>query len=228
MLRLENALITQGDFTLSADLTLEAEQKYAVIGPSGAGKSTLLNALCGFVPLEQGKLMWQGRDITAQPPGARPMTMLFQDNNLFPHLTALQNVVLGVDTGAKPAKQSLTRAKQALSLVDLAGMEHRRPADLSGGQQSRVALARTILSDRAVIGLDEPFAALGPGLRREMLDLMAQHLGTRTVLMVTHDPDDALRIADNTIVVANGTASSPAPTKALFENPTPHLRDYLG
>ena len=96
MLKLKGGRIEQDQFTLAADLALEQGRKYAVIGPSGAGKSTLLNALCGFVPLAAGRLIWREDDLTAVPPGARPMTMLFQENNLFPHLTVLQNVGLGL------------------------------------------------------------------------------------------------------------------------------------
>ncbi|MEM9581293.1 MAG: ATP-binding cassette domain-containing protein, partial [Pseudomonadota bacterium] len=99
MLKLENTRIVQGDFTMDADFELVEGRKYAVIGPSGAGKSTLLNSLCGFLPLARGRLLCNSADLSQAAPGARPITMLFQDNNLFPHLTAAQNVGLGI----KPA-----------------------------------------------------------------------------------------------------------------------------
>jgi len=227
MLRLEDTSVTRGDFRLTADIAIP-KGVTAIIGPSGGGKSTLLDLIAGFITPERGRIIFNDRDITDDPPGKRPVAMLFQDNNLFPHLTALQNVVLGIDTSRKPSQQSLNRAKEALARVDLQGFESRRPADLSGGQQSRVALARVILSDRAVICLDEPFAALGPALRRDMLDLTATHLSDRTVLIVTHDPRDARRIAANTVVVADGKAAPPVPTDALLDNPPEALRSYLG
>jgi thiamine transport system ATP-binding protein len=117
-----------------------------------------------------------------------------------------------------------------LERVGLDGYGARRPAGLSGGQQSRVALARAMLRDRALWLLDEPFAALGPGLRQEMLALVSQMADAAgaTVLMVTHDPDDAMRFADQTVFVADGIARAPVPTKALLADPADALRAYLG
>ncbi len=142
MLTLENLRITQGDFTLAADMMIAPERAYAVIGPSGTGKSTLLGALCGFIPLTQGKIMWQGKDITHAAPGARPMTMLFQDNNLFPHLTVLQNVGLGLRADLRLSEPQKAQVETALVRVGLSKMAGRKPGALSGGQQSRAALAR--------------------------------------------------------------------------------------
>lgn len=227
MLKLENIAVTRGAFTLLADLEVEAGVN-AVIGPSGGGKSTLLDLVAGFLLPDQGRLSLNGSDFTTAPPGARPVAMLFQDNNLFPHLTALQNVVLGLTTGRKPSEKSLNLAKSALKAVGLSDLMDRKPANLSGGQQARVALARAILSDKPVVCLDEPFSALGPALRRDMLDLVATHFADRIVLMVTHDPEDARRVADRTIMVISGRAHPPAPTEALFASPPPALADYLG
>jgi thiamine transport system ATP-binding protein len=200
----------------------------AVIGPSGGGKSTLLDLVSGFLLPDTGTIRVGRRDITQAAPGERPVATLFQDNNLFPHMTALRNVVLGLTTAIHPDKSSLNQAKAALAEVGLTRMEHRFPADLSGGQRARVALARAILSQRPVVCLDEPFSALGPALRRDMLDLVAEKLADRTVLMVTHEPDDALRIAPMTIFVAGGLAQPAAETQSLFENPPPALATYLG
>lgn len=230
MLKLENGRIVQGDFSLTADLSIKAGRKYAVIGPSGAGKSTLLSALCGFVPLDQGRLTWQGRDITDAAPGARPMTMLFQDNNLFPHLSVSQNVGLGVRPDLRLSSDQKAKVAAALSRVGLGDMADRKPGSLSGGQQSRAALARVLVQARPLVLLDEPFAALGPALRNEMLDLL-RDLVTETeaaLVMVTHAPEDVRRIADEVIFVVGGVARPPQPATALMENPPPELRDYLG
>lgn len=226
-MRLEDCLLRRGDFTLTADITIPRGVT-AVMGPSGGGKSTLLDLVAGFVLPDTGRILWQGREVTRLPPGERPVATLFQDNNLFPHLDALENVVLGLTTAPRPDGTSLERARSALATVGLAGFEDRRSGDLSGGQQGRVALARTILSNREVICLDEPFSALGPALAREMLDLVAHHLGDRHVLLVTHDPDDARRISEHTILVAEGTVSAPQDTGALFADPPPALARYLG
>lgn len=230
MLTLEKVLITQGSFRLAADFSIEAGKKYAAIGPSGAGKSTLLSALCGFVPLAQGKLLWQGRDITDAAPSARPMTMLFQDNNLFPHLSILQNVGLGVRPDLRLSSDEKTQVERALTRVGLSDMADRKPGSLSGGQQSRAALARVLVQARPLVLLDEPFAALGPALRNEMLDLVAELVAETkaSLIMVTHAPEDVRRIADEVIFVASGNALAPQPAQALLENPPAELRAYLG
>ena len=230
MLKLEQAVITQDDFSLRADLLIKPKTKYAVIGPSGAGKSTLLGALCGFVAITSGKLTWQGQDITDAAPGARPMTMLFQDNNLFPHLSITQNVGLGLRGDLRLTADERAKVESALFRVGLADMADRKPGSLSGGQQSRAALARVLVQARPLVLLDEPFAALGPALRTEMLDLV-QQLVTETgasLIMVTHDPKDVAQIADEVIFVSNGTAHAPEPAQELMDNPPPELRAYLG
>lgn len=230
MLRLEDALIAQGDFQLRANFTLEAGRKYAVIGPSGAGKSTLLAALCGFVPLAAGRMFWEGREITDAAPDARPMTMLFQDNNLFPHLSVLQNVGLGLRPDLRLSRVEREEVQQSLARVDLAHFADVKPGQLSGGQQSRVALARVLVQARPLVLLDEPFAALGPALRNEMLDLVQDTVAQTgaALLMVTHAPEDVRRIADEVIFVEGGRAHSPRPAAALMDDPPPELRAYLG
>jgi thiamine transport system ATP-binding protein len=230
MLRLEEAMIEQGDFRMAADFTLDAGRKYAVIGPSGAGKSTLLAALCGFVPLAAGRMFWEGRDITGTPPGERPMTMLFQDNNLFPHLSVLQNVGLGLRPDLRLSAMERDRVTQALARVDLGAFAQAKPGTLSGGQQSRVALARVLVQARPLVLLDEPFAALGPSLRNEMLDLVQDTVAQTgaALVMVTHAPQDVRRIADEVIFVEGGRAHAPRPAVALMDDPPPELRAYLG
>ncbi|MCC1480911.1 ATP-binding cassette domain-containing protein [Roseibaca sp. Y0-43] len=228
MLRLEDVRISQGDFHLRADFGLEAGARVAVIGPSGAGKSTLMGAIAGFVP-HAGRVTWQGRAL-AHDPGARPVSILFQDNNLFPHLTAFENVALGLKPSLRLSKEESLRVADALVRVGLAGLDNRRPAELSGGQQSRVALARTLIRARPLLLLDEPFAALGPALKADMLALVAE-IATETgatMLMVSHDVADARAICGQTVLVADGVARPPKPTAALLDNPPPELRAYLG
>ncbi|MEP2641533.1 ATP-binding cassette domain-containing protein [Roseobacter sp.] len=230
MLRLDDITITQGAFSLQAQFAVAPARKTAIIGPSGSGKSTLLGAIGGFLPLTSGRVRWNDQDITDAPPGQRPMAMLFQDNNLFPHLSIAQNVGLGLRPNLKLSAQDHQRVAQALDRVGLDGLANRTPAALSGGQQSRAALARVLVQDRPVILLDEPFAALGPALRHDMLDLVST-LSTETgatLLMVTHDPQDVRRIADDVIFVEGGRAAAPQPAQALLENPPPALRAYLG
>lgn len=230
MLRLESVTIQKGDFRLSGQFTLKQGHICVVLGPSGGGKSTLLEAVAGFEPIRSGGVFWGYQDITFAAPGARPIAMLFQDGNLFPHLTAEQNVGLGLTPNLRLSAQDQNAISQALQDVGLSGLETRKPAALSGGQQARVALARLMVQQRALILLDEPFAALGPALKAEMLTMvtdMARAKGT-TVLMVTHEPQDARQVADEVILVAEGQAHPPVPTEEIFLNPPPALRDYLG
>ena len=230
MLEFRDVAITLGDFRLEADFTVDPGARVAVIGPSGSGKSTLLALVSGFLRPDRGAVLWQGRDLADVPPGQRPVSVLFQDQNLFPHLSVAQNVGLGLRPDLRLSPEQRAAVARALDRVGLAGMEARRPAQLSGGQQSRVALARVLLRARPILLLDEPFGALGPALKREMLDLLAQIAGDTgaTVLMVTHDPDDARAFAGQTIVVEGGRAHPPQPTGPLLHDPPPALRDYLG
>ena len=230
MLQLENVTLTQDNFTLTANWALPEAGIIAVMGPSGAGKSTLLAGMTGFLAPSAGRVLWRGHDITQIAPGARPMAVIFQDNNLFPHLTAAQNVGLGIKPSLRLSDPQRDQVAYALTRVGLTGMGGRKPAELSGGQQGRVALARVLVQSRPILLLDEPFAALGPALRAEMLDLVADVARdlAALVLMVTHVPSDAAQIADQIIVVADGCAAPPAPAKALLADPPPALQAYLG
>lgn len=230
MLRLEGTIIDNGGFRIAADLALPRAARIAVMGPSGAGKSTLLGGIGGFHDLVAGRILWDEAPIHDLPPGRRPCAMLFQDGNLFPHLTVAQNVGLGVDPGLRLNESDRARVAAALERVGLGDLGARRPAQLSGGQQSRAALARVLVQGKPLLLLDEPFAALGPALKAEMLDLVAA-LATETgatLMMVTHDPADARRIAGAVIVVDDGRAAPPVPTEELLADPPPGLRAYLG
>lgn len=229
MLTCENLLLKQGDFELRADAAF-AQGVTAVIGPSGAGKSTLLGMIAGFIPVDQGRIRHDTRDLTKLPPAERPVSILFQDNNLFPHLSISENVGLGLRGALRLTATEKAQVFEVLTEVGLAEMADRKPSALSGGQQSRAALARVLLAGRPIVLLDEPFAALGPKLKDEMLDLVRDRLVPqgRTVVMVSHDPRDAKRIADKVCLVADGVVSAPVNTSEIFQNPPAALRDYLG
>lgn len=229
-IEVEKLRIISGDFTLDADFRIASGERVAIIGPSGGGKSTLLMCLAGFQEVAEGVVRFGGQDQRGIAPQDRPVSVLFQEHNLFPHLTVAENTALGIAPSLKLGASGRQRVAQALVEVGLDGMGARYPDSLSGGQRQRVALARALLRDRPVLLLDEPFAALGPGLRFEMLDLVAriqeQH-GT-TVLLVTHSPEDAQRIAPRTLLVADGTVTGPFATGPLLSDPPDSLRKYLG
>ena len=230
MLQLENLCLTQGPFRLQANWALPAGETLAIIGPSGAGKSTLLMAIAGFRPATTGRILWNGADMASLPPGKRPVSILFQDQNLFPHLTIARNLGLGLNPRLRLTAAEWARVDAVLDRVGLAGMGNRRPSELSGGQQGRAALARALLMQKPLLLLDEPFAALGPALKADMLSLVTEVVTETkaTLLMVTHDPQDARRHASLTSFVADGTALAPEPTESLFANPPAALQAYLG
>lgn len=226
---LDDVRLRWDDFTLQADLRLPEGSLTAVIGPSGAGKSTLLSAVAGFAPKAQGRIRWKGQDIADLPPWRRPVAVLFQDSNLFPHLTVTRNVALALDPRGRISADQVAQVAAMLGSVGLDGFGDRLPGQLSGGQQSRAALARVLLQDRAIVLLDEPFAALGPGLKDEMLRLAATRLRAagRTILLVTHDPDEARAVADGIVLVSDGAVQGPL-ALGVLDDPPPALARYLG
>ena len=229
MLELDNLRITQDDFSLTSDMVVPQGATTAILGPSGGGKSTFLLALAGFVPTT-GSLRWQGRDISAHLPAERPVSMLFQEHNLFPHLSIAPNVGLGLRADLNLTKAEKTAVEAALKRVGLGGRGADLPRQLSGGERQRVALARALLRNKPLWLLDEPFAALGPALRRDMLTLLEEIRAEQqaTVLLVTHAPDDARAIAQNCVFVDNGRATPPVETETFFRQPTPAFKAYLG
>ncbi|QIE56838.1 ATP-binding cassette domain-containing protein [Pikeienuella piscinae] len=230
MLRLEGIDVQLGEFRLFGDLSLEKGAHLSLIGPSGGGKSTLLNLVAGFIEPAQGAVLIDGRDMAGIPPARRPVTILFQEHNLFPHLDVEANVGLGLDPALRLTGADRARIAESLREVGLDGLGARRPAALSGGQRQRVALARALLRDRPVLLLDEPFAALGPAQRAEMLDLVTGLREKRAlaVVMATHAPEDARRARGAIAFIEGGRIGPPAPADALLDAPPPALRAYLG
>jgi thiamine transport system ATP-binding protein len=231
MLELEGVVFRYEGMEMHFDLAVAAGECVAVIGPSGAGKSTLLALVAGFERPVAGRILVAGRDVTRDPPAARPVTSLFQEHNLFAHLTAAENIGLGIDPGLRLDAAGRAKVGDALAHVGLSGFEGRLPGQLSGGERQRVALARSLVRNRPLLLLDEPFAALGPAQRREMLDLVNALARDRgfTVLFVSHQPDDARHAAGRTIFLQDGRVLCDGPTAQLFAPPLPKaLADYLG
>ena len=202
-----------------------------MIGPSGSGKSTLLNLIAGFERAASGRVSIGGEDVTDLPPDRRPVSMIFQDNNVFAHLDVWQNVALGIAPSLKLDEAQRARVEGALEEVGIAALKHRKPGEVSGGERQRVAVARALVRDRPVLLLDEPFAALGPALRRDMLDLVIamQKAKGLTVLMVSHQPEDAEYAASHTAYLEAGHILALRPTAELFAaRDLPGLAAYLG
>ena len=231
MLELDDLTCRLGAQDFRFDLSLARGLCLAVIGPSGAGKSTLLNLIAGFERAKGGRLVIDGREVTREVPAARPVTMLFQEHNLFAHLTVAQNVGLGLESGLKLTVADTAELQQALELVGLEGLDNRLPGELSGGQRQRVALARALVRKRPLLLLDEPFSALDPGRRAEMLallDRLRREQGM-TLVMVSHEVADAERIAERTAFIHEGEILMEGETgELLARKGTPELRRFLG
>ncbi len=230
MLRLENLILSHPGFSLTADFSVEPGQRIAIIGPSGAGKSSLLMAIAGFVTPASGCISWAGRDLGPLAPSQRPVSILFQDQNLFPHLTLAQNLGLALSPRLRLDPAQRQQVEQVLTRLGLDDLGARRPGELSGGQQGRAALGRVLLQNRPILLLDEPFAALGPALKNDLLDLVRDLTASSQTLtlLVSHDPADAKRFAQSTVLLADGQAVAPVDTQSLFANPPAALQRYLG
>ena len=219
------------DNAMLFDLSVAAGASLAIIGPSGAGKSTLLSLIAGFDRPSSGRVLIGGVDVTATEPAARPVSMVFQDNNLFAHLDAWTNVALGLSPRLNLTDVQRMSVETALGRVGLGGFGKRLPGELSGGERQRVALARALVRQRPILLLDEPFAALGPAQRKQMIGLLAGlHRETgMTLVVVTHQPDDARGLAEQTAFLDGGRIVAVRPTDVLLAaRDIPALRDYLG
>ncbi|WP_373777656.1 thiamine ABC transporter ATP-binding protein [Glaesserella sp.] len=187
-------------------LTAAKGERIAVVGESGVGKSTLLNLLAGFELANRGELWLNGENHFATEPAERPVSMLFQDNNLFPHLTVEQNIGLALVPSLHLTEQQQQQVKKIASQMGIKELLQRRADSLSGGQKQRVALARTLLRDRPILLLDEPFSALDPQRREELLKLVEDLCKQRnlTLLMVTHQFDEVKSLFDRVVQVKAG------------------------
>lgn len=217
MLKLNDVTWLYQHLPMRFTLSVERGERIAVLGPSGAGKSTLLNLIAGFTPAS-GSIDIDGQPHTHTPPAHRPVSMLFQENNLFNHLTIRQNIALGMHPGLKLNAEQTAHLRAIAGQMGIDAMLERLPGELSGGQRQRAALARCLVRKQPVLLLDEPFSALDPALRQEMLALVADVCQQQrlTLLMVSHSVEDAARIAPRSVVVAEGRIAWDGDTASLL------------
>lgn len=213
------------------DLDVAAGEVLSLIGPSGSGKSTLLSLIAGFLTPAAGQILLDGVAIEKLAAASRPVSIVFQQHNLFPHLDLYTNVALGIDPSLRLTPAQADSVNEALTRLDLAGLQSRKPGALSGGQRQRVALARALVRRRKILLLDEAFAALGPAQRAEMIGLvkdLVQENGM-AALLVSHQPRDALIASARTAFVNAGRIAALEPTDHLLEqSDLPEVREYLG
>jgi thiamine transport system ATP-binding protein len=226
MLMIENCHLTWPDFVADYSLSVKTGNLCAVIGPSGGGKTTLLHMIAGFETPESGRLTFNGQTLLPLEPAKRPVAMVFQDHNLFPHLSVTQNIGLGLRPSLRLTDDEQVLIEETLEAVGLNGFGSRKPGEMSGGQRQRVALARALVSGRPLILLDEPFSSLDPTLRRDMILLVDEMRRKRpvTILMTIHTPEDAADVAEQMVFVADGKViASGSPPSILNSSLAPRI-----
>ena len=232
-IRLEN-ITKEFDDVVAVDgisLTIESGQFFALLGPSGCGKTTTLRMIGGFEDPTSGSIFLGDHDVVGLPPYKRNVNTVFQSYALFPHLSIFENVAFGMRRQGVRGEQLAGRVRGILGLVDLEGMEKRKPRQLSGGQQQRIALARALVNKPDVLLLDEPLGALDLKLRKQMqLELKAiQHDVGITFVHVTHDQEEAMTMADTIAVMNKGRIEQLGPPDELYEQPkTAFVAGFLG
>jgi len=212
-------------------LSIKKGEFFSLLGPSGCGKTTLLRIIAGFENPDSGRIIIDGVDYTYVPPYKRPVNMVFQNYALFPHMNVFENVAFGLRYQNLDRDEIKKRVFEILDLVQLTGLENRKPSELSGGQKQRVALARALVLKPKVLLLDEPLNALDPKLRKEMqIELKKlQHNVGITFIFVTHDQEEALSISDRIAVINAGKIEQVGTGYEIFERPrTEFVANFMG
>ncbi|HSS80277.1 MAG TPA: ABC transporter ATP-binding protein [Gaiellaceae bacterium] len=212
-------------------LSIREGEFFSLLGPSGCGKTTTLRMIAGFEVPDAGRIYLQGDDVTALFSNRRPVNMVFQQYALFPHMSIYDNVAFGLKVKKVPRAEHAGRVKEMLRIVELEGLEKRKPRQLSGGQQQRVALARALVNSPAALLLDEPLGALDVKLRKQMqLELKAiqNDVGT-TFVYVTHDQEEALAMSDRIAVMNEGQVEQIGRPREIYTRPqTAFVADFIG
>src|SRR6478672_1109583 len=206
------------------DVSLEIGESefFSLLGPSGCGKTTTLRMVAGFELPDTGRIVLKGNDVTQVPANRRPVNMVFQQYALFPHMSVYDNVAFGLKVKGVSRREHAGRVKEMLRIVELDGLERRRPRQLSGGQQQRVALARALVNSPSALLLDEPLGALDLKLRQAMqleLKRIQREVGI-TFVFVTHDQEEALTMSDRIAVMSEGRVEQIGSPEEIYHQPT--------
>jgi putative spermidine/putrescine transport system ATP-binding protein len=232
-LRLDRVSKQYGAQTVVDAISLDVSQGEMVVllGPSGCGKTTILRMIAGFAQPNGGDILLDGGSILDTPAHQRAMGIVFQSYALFPHMSVAKNIAFGLEMRRQPAQQISARVQEMLQLVKLEALAQRLPRQLSGGQQQRVALARALAIHPQVLLLDEPLSNLDAALRQEVArDIrILQRAGGLTAIMVTHDQDEAMAMADRLVVLRDGKVQQIGSQEDLYERPeTPFVARFIG
>jgi len=224
-------LYRNGEGVRDINLEIAEAELVTLLGPSGCGKTTILRTVGGFLTADDGKVILGGKDITHLPPEKRPTAMVFQNYNLWPHMTVFENLAFGLKLRKIPRKAIEKDIAEFLALFSLEGNEQKYPSQLSGGQQQRVATARALILKPEILLMDEPFSALDAKIRvqmREELKRIQMELKI-TVLFVTHDQEEAMSISDRIVVMSRGRFEQTDTPAAVYDRPTNRfVAEFMG
>ena len=231
--RIDNVTKKFGNTTAVSNFSAELEDGHLIclLGPSGCGKSTLLNMLCGIIPVTQGKIYFDDKDVTKLPPDQRNIGMVFQNYALYPHMTVAQNIAFPLEVLKVKKDERKARVEEIAKLVHVDNLLRRYPSELSGGQQQRVAIARAMVKKPQLLLMDEPLSNLDARLRLEMREeirRIQKETGVTTVF-VTHDQEEAMSISDSILLMKDGLLIQSGLCQELYVNPNSlFVAEFLG
>lgn len=231
--RIDNVTKTFGQTTAVSNFSAELEDGHLIclLGPSGCGKSTLLNMLCGIIPVSQGKIFFDDKDVTKLPPDQRNIGMVFQNYALYPHMTVAENIAFPLEIQKVKKDERKARVEEIAKLVHVDNLLRRYPSELSGGQQQRVAIARAMVKKPQLLLMDEPLSNLDARLRLEMREeirRIQKETGITTVF-VTHDQEEAMSISDSILLMKDGVLIQSGLCQELYVNPNClFVAEFLG
>ncbi|RKS87453.1 thiamine transport system ATP-binding protein [Orbus hercynius] len=228
MIELNQVLYLYDKQRMIFNFSVQQGEVVTILGPSGAGKSTLLSLIAGFLPPLSGQIRLNGEDETDTNPAKRPVSMLFQDNNVFTHLSVQQNLALGLAPSLKLTAAQHEQLSIIAERIGLTSYLSAYPSQLSGGQKQRVAIGRCLLQHRPILLLDEPFSSLDPKLKKEMFELLyeIQAEYRLTILMVTHQLEDIAATNNRCLVIVEGEIAFDGHYQQLLEQK--NISTYLG
>lgn len=232
MLDIKNLTADLGEFSLkSIDLRIEQGEYFVLLGPTGTGKTILLEVIAGVYPADEGSISVNGKDITDLPPKDRPISMVYQDYMLFPHLTIEENIRFGLEAEGFPEEEIEKRVDRFVDLLDISDILHRYSRTLSGGERQRATLARSLVMDPDVLLMDEPVSALDvPTQERVIRELKKIHRETDvTIMHVTHSRGEAIRLGERMAIMDDGEIIQMGKSNEVFRKPNSmFVADFVG